>query len=99
MDPLAGTFSVTVGPFLSTLIGPIGPSTTQFPATSHTVCVLVCADDVSVPMPTLVESVKLASDRFARPEPESLAVQVMLTSVPCQAASGLPQSTFGAMVS
>ena len=61
--------------------------------------VLVCAVDVSVPMPTFVESVKFASEEFASPDPESLAVQEILTSVACQAVSGLAQTIFGAIVS
>jgi|SRR5689334_18206833 hypothetical protein len=81
------------------MIGPTGPAVEQLPAKSHTLRVPVCAIDVSVPEATLVESVKLASAAFARPEPESLAVQVMLTSVACQAVSGFPQAILGAIVS
>src|SRR5258705_439397 len=73
----------------------MGPAEEQFPATSHTVCVPVCAVDVSVPAVTAVKSVKLASAALAKPEPVSLAVQAMLTSLACHEVSGLAQVICG----
>ena len=77
----------------------MGPAVEQFPATSHTVCVPVCAVEVSVPGVTAVKSVKLASAELAKPEPVSLAVQAMLMSVACHRVSGMAQLICGGVVS
>ena len=77
----------------------MGPAVEQFPATSQTACVPVCAIDISVPGVTAVKSVKLASDPLAKPEPVSLAVQAMLMSVACHRVSGLAQLICGGVVS
>src|SRR5436309_1768226 len=77
----------------------IGTAVAQFPSLSHTFLVFVAAFAVCVFAATFVVSVKDASDAFARPTPPSVAVQLMLTSVLCQAASGEPHEKVGPAVS
>jgi hypothetical protein len=48
---------------------------------------------------TVVVNEKLASDPFTRPDPLSLAVQAILTSVTCQTPSALPQLIVGGVPS
>src|SRR5947209_168685 len=88
-----------LGGFLSIMLPAIGPAAEQFPATSHTGCVPVDAFAVSVPAGTLVLREKPASDGFARPEPESVATQGMLTSLACQRPSVPAQEMDGGVLS
>ena len=98
-SPVLIAMALTVGALLSTFMPLIGPAVAQFPARSHTWRVPVEAFAVSLPFGTLVDSVKLASDRLARPEPESAAAQVTLWSSARQAPSVEPQLTVGGVVS
>src|SRR2546428_351187 len=91
--------AVIVGAFLSTLMPPIGPAVAQLLIASQTWSEPVEAFEVSLPDGTLVESVKFASDAFARPDPKSDAVQASETSVACQSASGATHWRVGALVS
>src|SRR5919201_7121990 len=88
-----------VGAFLSTMLPPTGPATTELPARSKTVRVPVKALLVSVSGATLVVSWKLPSAMFARPERASAAEQVTLTSVACQRPSAVPQEKTGSVLS
>src|SRR5258708_392288 len=90
---------VICGGFLSTLLGPIGPAAAQLPATSHSWRVPVKAAAVSVPAGTLVVSVKFAGEFALSPEPLSLAVQAMLTSLALHKPSGETQMIAGGVVS
>src|SRR5262249_7094169 len=78
---------------LSTRLPAIGPTVVQFPATSQTSCAFVDAFVVSVSAATFVTSENAASDGVASPDPASLAVQAIATSVACQALSLVPQAT------
>lgn len=94
------TFPVgTEGRFLSTLLPAMGPACVEWPSASKTVRVLVWALSVSVSAGTFVDSEKLASEVLAKPEPLSLAVQLMLTSLTCHRPSAALQLTSGAVVS
>ena len=90
-----GVVTLTVGPFLSTLLPPIGSIVAQFVATSHTVWLTVEAFAVSDPAGTAVATESVASVGSARPEVASVAVQPMVASAACQLPSGLPQVTTG----
>src|SRR5260370_36006080 len=90
---------VICGGFLAALLGPTGPVTEQFPAMSHKVRLLVKAFAVSVPAGTVVASMKLAGELRSSPDPASLAVQAILTSLACQAPSGDPQLIAGGVLS
>src|SRR5258708_33157524 len=90
---------VMVGGFLSTMLPAMGPAVAQLPTMSQTWCVLVEALLVSVPAGTLVVSEKLVSAGLPRPEAESEAEQVMLTSLACQRPSGLAHEIAGGVLS
>src|SRR5437667_11148834 len=87
------------GALRSTLLPAIGPAVAQLPALSQTWRLSVDAFASSLPAGTLVDSEKLASAGFARPEPLSFAVQGMLTLLACQLPSGEPQVIVGGVVS
>src|SRR5712692_10503002 len=87
------------GGFLSTMLPPTGPAVAQFPAKSQTECVPVGALAVSVPAGTAVLSAKPASEEFAKPEPESLPLHAIVTSVACQTPSAAPQLIEGGVLS
>src|SRR5262245_60852284 len=90
---------LTLGAFLSTLLPLSGPAVVALPARSATLWLPVAALAVSVPVGTLVLRVKLASAAFASPDPPSLAVQAMLTSLACHRPSALPHDTPGGVLS
>src|SRR6266850_6874075 len=81
--------------FLSTFWPPNGPTVEQLPALSHTSRLLVAAFAFSVLAETLVTSEKLTSAGSASPEPLSLAVHGIETSLACQRPSVEPQITLG----
>src|SRR5437867_1398208 len=85
-----------LGPFLSTLLPETGPAVVELATASATLRVPVEALFVSVPAGTAVDRLNDASAGLARPEPPSVAVQAMLTSVACQTPSGDPHDTVGA---
>jgi hypothetical protein len=89
----------TVGAFLSTLLPAIGPAVAQAPTLSQTCRLFVEALGVSVPAPTAVVRLKPASAAFANPDPLSLAVQAIATSLLCHALSAAPHETVGAFLS
>src|SRR6266545_1970809 len=88
-----------MGPFLSTLLPLIGPAVAELPTASPTAWVPVEALASSVSAGTLVDRENLASAGLTKPEPASLAVQAILTSLPCQFPSALPHETVGAFLS
>jgi hypothetical protein len=81
------------------MLPPTGPAVVQFPATSQTSFVFVCASLVSTPTGTEVVKTKLASAGSARPDSVSSAVQLIATSPACQMPSGDSQTTSGGFVS
>src|SRR5688572_21280674 len=87
------------GAFRSTRLPATGPAVTQLPFTSQTLRVSVAAFGSSVPGATLVLSEKLAPGDATSPEPESLAVQAMVTLFECHRPSAVPQTTVGDVVS
>src|SRR5207249_2335696 len=90
---------LTVGAFLSTMFPETGPAVAKLPTASATGWLPVEAFASSVPAGTLVESEKLASPGLASPEPPSLAVHPIETSVACHVPSAEPQLTSGAFLS
>src|SRR5262245_51913050 len=90
---------VMLGAFLSTLLPLMGPAVAVLPARSAMLRLPVVALAVSVSLGTVVLRVKLASAAFASPDPPSLAVQAMLTSLACHRPSALPHETLGGVLS
>src|SRR6266496_2412670 len=68
-EPSAGVVMVTVGPFLSILLPPIGPAVVQLLTASQNECEFVAALPSSAPAGTLVD--REAKSRSG-PEPPSL---------------------------
>ena len=80
------------GAFLSILLPPTGPARDGVPGGVEPSARLpVCASSVSAPAATLVDRLKLASPAGSTPEPPSVAVHAMLTSLACQSPSAEPQ--------
>src|SRR5881296_2083147 len=88
-----------VGAFLSTMFPQTGPAVVELSARSSTAWVPVHALFVSVSAGTLVESEKLASARFARPDRLSAAVHATPTSVACHTPSAVAHDTTGSVLS
>ena len=80
-----------LGGFLSTLFPLTGPAVTQLFTASQMLRLLVEALLLSTPEATFVESVKLVSAGFARPDPPSLAVAAITTSTACHCPSAEPR--------
>ena len=66
---------------------------------SQTWRLFVAALAVSVPAGTLVVRLKLASAAFASPDPTSLAVHAIVTSLLCHAPSAAAHDTCGGVAS
>jgi hypothetical protein len=87
---------VTTGVVLSIITPVIGPTGAQFPTLSQTEAVLVDTVALWALAPSEAVSTMEPCDGVAKPEPESLVVQVNETEPVCQFPSAVGQVTVGA---